>query len=377
MATHQDKTSSDFLMLDNILQYAPDWIYWKDIHSIHLGCNEQFARVAGFNNREEMVGKSDYDCAWGDRAEKYNLDDAEVIQSGKPKINIEDTVLLSNGQEVTVISNKVPLRNSKGEVIGILGIATDITERKKIEKELILAKEKAEAASYVMTEFISNMGHILVTPFSTITGIATMLLYGYADRYLELKPLFEELMHGCAAWEKGYQQVIKATSLAEIEVKIESFSVNQEVEKIESILKPSAGAKNLKLVIRPFKPINQDLIESDILKFHLILIELISNAIKFTEEGKITVSISKDDNCYSIQVADTGIGIPADKSDYIFEQYTMLSRAQKHGADFKGVGAGLFLAKQRAKLIDAKIFVTSTEGKGSIFTLTIPIKPHS
>src|ERR1700744_647164 len=121
-----DKTSSDLLMLDNILQYAPDWIYWKDINSIHLGCNELFAIAAGFKNREEMISKSDYDCAWRDRAAQYNLDDAEVINSGKPKLNIEDAVLVSNGKEVTVISNKVPLRNPEGEIIGVLGIATDI-----------------------------------------------------------------------------------------------------------------------------------------------------------------------------------------------------------------------------------------------------------
>ncbi len=160
-----------------------------------------------------------------------------------------------------------------------------------------------------------------------------------------------------------------------VEVKLESFSVNQELLTIKSILKPSASNKHLKLIIKLVKPSNQALIESDRLKFHLILIEVISNAIKFTEKGQVVVSASKQDGWFTIQVTDTGIGIPADKLDYIFEQYTMLSRAQKYGANFRGVGAGLFLAKQRAKLLDAQILVTSDENKGSTFTLFIPDHP--
>lgn len=140
-------------------------------------------------------------------------------------------------------------------------------------------------------------------------------------------------------------------------------------------MEPLIGSKKLKLIIKPFKPEGQDLIETDRLKFHLIFIELISNAIKFTEKGQITVSISKQDGWFTIKVTDTGIGIPPDKLDFIFQQYTMLSRAQKYGAQFKGVGAGLFLLKQRAKLLDAEILVTSKVGKGSTFTLRIPEHP--
>ncbi|MBA2651066.1 MAG: PAS domain S-box protein, partial [Tatlockia sp.] len=183
-----DKTPSDLLMLDNILQYAPDWIYWKDLNSIHLGCSEQFAIAAGFNNRKEMIGKSDYDCVWRNRASKYTLDDAEVIESGKPKLNIEDTVLLSNGKEVIVISNKVPLRNSNGDIIGILGIATDITERKKMEEDLRVAKIASEAANQAKSEFIANMSHDIRTPLTGIIGM-TQEMFNVAD---DIRPMLEK-----------------------------------------------------------------------------------------------------------------------------------------------------------------------------------------
>ena len=118
-------------LLENIIKYSPDWIYWKDKNSVHLGSNDQFAKAAGFSSHKEMIGKTDHLFPWRDRADKYRLDDQEVIQSGVPKLNIEDKVVIHNGAEVTVISNKVPLRNSKGQVIGVLGIATDITHLKK------------------------------------------------------------------------------------------------------------------------------------------------------------------------------------------------------------------------------------------------------
>lgn len=124
--------------LDNIIRYAPDIIYWKDKNSIYLGGNNQLAIAAGLPNREAIIGKSDYDFPWYKQARKYHLDDKEVIESGIPKLNIEDIVMYEDGNEFIVITNKVPLRNSKNEVIGVLGIATDITKRKKIEEELLL-----------------------------------------------------------------------------------------------------------------------------------------------------------------------------------------------------------------------------------------------
>jgi PAS domain S-box-containing protein len=361
-------------MLDNILQYAPGWIYWKDRNSIHLGCNEQFAIVAGFKNRKEMIGKSDYECAWGNRAHSYNLDDQEVINSGKPKLNIEDIVLLNNGLEVTVISNKVPLRNQNGEIIGILGIATDITERKKMEAVLKTSMEKTEAANYIMTEFIANMGHDLATPISDVISIAH-LLYLYVDEYPEFKEDFEVLMTRSEDCEKVRKHIINATSISNLDVKAETFPISLELLAIESELRPTISSKNLKFIIHPLKPKKEDQIETDRIKFHDVLFDLMSNAINFTEEGQVIVSVLKEGDLFHIKVSDTGIGIPSDKFEYIFQQYTKLSRSNKHGSNFKGVGAGLYLARIRASILNATISVESELNKGSTFTLTIPIHP--
>lgn len=372
--TENKNLLSQISTLDNVIQHAPDMIYWKDKNSIHLGCNDQFAIVAGLN-RHEIVGKSDYDFPWHDQAEKYSRDDKEVIESGAPKLNIEDIMPFKNGKRAVVITNKVPLRHSNGQIIGVLGIATDITERKEAEAELRKAKEKAEAAKYIMTEFISNMGHDLSTPLSDIGSVA-QILNCYAEEYPELQDLFDTLVKRCEACDEVRNRIIKATSIANLEVNYETFSIIQELLALETELRPTISSKKLKLIIHPLKPKKEDVIVTDRSKFSAILRDLLSNAINFTEKGQVTVSVLKEGELFHIKVADTGIGIPSDKFDYIFEQYTKLSRSNTHGATFKGVGAGLYLARIRANILGATISVESEVNKGSTFTLSIPTHPN-
>ena len=177
----------ELYMLDNIIKYAPDMIYWKDKNSIHLGCNDQFAIAAGFENRKDVIGKSDRDFPWRDQAEKYNADDREVIESGEPRLNIEDIMPFKNGKKAIVITNKVPLRNREGKVIGVLGIATDITHQKQIETDLKVAKEAAEAGEQAKTEFIANMSHDIRTPLSGVVGLGNIVEKEVTDPKIKSK----------------------------------------------------------------------------------------------------------------------------------------------------------------------------------------------
>nr|MBA2650669.1 HAMP domain-containing histidine kinase [Tatlockia sp.] len=223
-------------------------------------------------------------------------------------------------------------------------------------------------------EFIANMGHDLATPISDVGSIAQMLSY-YIDDYPEFKELFETLVARSEACEKVRKHILNATSVSNLELKTESFSILQDLLELEKEFRADIDAKNLKLIIHPIKPKRDDLIETDRVKFHAILGDLLSNAINFTEEGQLSITTLKEEGRFHIQVSDTGIGIPADKYDYIFEQYTKLSRSNKYGANFKGVGAGLYLARVRANILGATICIKSELGKGSTFTLSIPAHP--
>lgn len=361
--------------LNAIINNLPGAVYWKDLEGHYLGCNKMVAQMAGYANPHEIIGKTDYDLVWSEFADDWRQLDNKVAKENTT-IQREEKVRLANGEVRTELTFKSPLKNEYDKIVGTIGTSLDITERKKMEKELIQAQKNAEAANFIMTEFISNMGHDLSTPISDVGGIAQLLLC-YGDEYPELKEDFEILAMRSEDCEKVRKHIINATSIANLEIKPKKFSIALMLLALEKELRPTIGSKNLKIVINPWKPKKEDFIVTDPIKFHDILYNLISNAINFTEEGQITLSVIKEDNLFHIEVSDTGIGIPSDKYDYIFEQYTKLSRSNKYGATFKGVGAGLYLAKLRANILNATISVKSEVGKGSTFTLSIPTHPNT
>lgn len=370
---NKNPSNKDSIDLNKIIENLPEIVYWKDKNCVYQGCNKNTAKLLNLPNPDAIIGKTDYDFSWSkERIKKLQEVDFTIIQHGVNSV-VEDIIPVDDIEKI-LLTSKSPLHDNNGNIVGILGISTDITDRKKMEEELHLAKEKAEAANYIMTEFIANMGHDLATPISDVGSIA-QILDCYSDEYPELKELFETLASRANACEAVRKSIITATSISNLAIQPENFSIIQELLALETELRPTIGSKNLALIIHPLKPKKEDSIETDRTKFHEIVYNLISNAINFTEEGQVTISVSKEDNIFHIKVSDTGIGIPTDKFDYIFEQYTKLSRSNKYGATFKGVGAGLYLAKIRANILNATICVESEVNKGSTFTLSIPAHP--
>ncbi len=129
-------------LLQRVLDTIPMPIFWKDLNSNFLGCNQYFANEAGKSSPEELIGKNDYDTPSSAQTEKYRADDAEIMKSGIAKINIEELHIYANGDQGWVRTSKVPLRNVNGEVFGLLGVYEDITERKRAEQELYYEKER-------------------------------------------------------------------------------------------------------------------------------------------------------------------------------------------------------------------------------------------
>ena len=123
-------------IIEGILNAIPVRVFWKDRNLVFLGCNAIFARDAGFADPKEIIGKDDYQMVWRDQAELYRGDDRQIIESGGSKLFIEETQTTPEGKTITLLTSKMPLRNSEGEISGILGTYMDITERKKVEQAL-------------------------------------------------------------------------------------------------------------------------------------------------------------------------------------------------------------------------------------------------
>ncbi|MCF7824683.1 MAG: PAS domain S-box protein [Candidatus Marinimicrobia bacterium] len=138
----EDALRDSKLMVEGIINTVPARIFWKDKNLVYLGCNQMFVLDAGFTHPDEIIGKDDSQMVWYEQAEKYRSDDREVIESGSSKFQIEESQTTPDGNIITLLTSKIPLRDASGEITGILGTYIDITDRKRVEKALRESEEK-------------------------------------------------------------------------------------------------------------------------------------------------------------------------------------------------------------------------------------------
>jgi two-component system aerobic respiration control sensor histidine kinase ArcB len=365
---------SDFVF--ELLKQIPAYIFWKDINSVYLGCNNAFANSMELSPAE-IVGKTDYDLSTTkEESDIFRADDKQVIESKRPKLNIEESQTLPNGQKITLLTNKVPLFDKQKNVIGILGIYYDITERKKKEDELKTAKESAELANQLKHDFIQNMEHDIRTPVAGIYSI----LQSFSDS--ETDPEKKEILtltFNAAKELLDYCNGILDFSKLEsglIPIISKKFNLKKLMDGIISIETPPAKIKNLQLTAE-FSENVPNIIVGDQQRLQRILINLISNGIKFTKEGfiKVTTTVAKKEDkniILQISVEDSGIGMPKEKQSIIYEKFSRLHASNR--GTYKGSGLGLPTVKQLVEELDGEIDVESIPGEGTTFLLTIPFK---
>ncbi len=141
-------------IIEEIINTIPVRVFWKDRNLTYLGCNNLFAQDAGFTSPKEIIGKDDFQLGWYDQAELYRDDDRKVMESGNSKLQIEEPQTTPEGNTITLLTSKIPLRNSVEEIIGVLGIYIDITERKQIESALKTSEERFRTAAETLTDVV-------------------------------------------------------------------------------------------------------------------------------------------------------------------------------------------------------------------------------
>jgi len=274
-------------------------------------------------------------------------------------------------------SNRL-ITNDNNEVIEILSVGNDITDRKKSENllkhtlnELTEAKEKAESADRLKSAFLATMSHELRTPLNSIIGFSGILLQELAG------PLNSEQIKQLTMISSSSDHLLSLINdildLSKIEagqlkLKIENFNVRAAIEKAISAIKPLIEKKNLALEIHIDSRIDSAI--GDIRRVEQILLNLLSNAVKFSEKGSIVIKSSLQDNKVQISIIDSGIGIKEENLDKLFKPFSQIEIGLTR--QYEGTGLGLSICKKLVELMGGSIRVDSQWGKGSDFSFTIP-----
>ena len=365
--------SPNDLALKHILTHLPEHVYWKNKEGQYLGCNLSQAQDLNLANCDDIIGKTDYDLSPKDKADLFWELDNQVLTQGLT-INAEEEII-KNGASRIVLSKKAPLYDEYNQVIGLLGISFDITDRKNMEEELKNAKNTAEAANSSKTEFLTNMRHDIRTPLSGIVGFSELLksesneprIKEYADNLIASSHALLDLM----------DEVLEAVrvSSGEIPMLKRKFNVRHTLEQVIALHQAKAHEKHLNLSLTMDAALPCFVI-GDKIRIHRIALELIGNALNFTDSGHVSVHVAlakKEERklVIKLSVTDSGMGIPKDKQQEIYLQFKRLTPSYQ--GIYKGAGLGLYVIKQFVDELDGEIYVTSESHKGTCFTCLIPL----
>ncbi|HAT7956475.1 TPA: PAS domain-containing protein [Legionella pneumophila] len=363
------------LTLENIVANMPGHVYWKDKNGVYLGCNNRQAQSLGFQFGHEIVGKTDFDLPWGEnKAELFRRNDKLIMETGETQIIEEKSQV--DGKDAIVLSHKSPMVNKEGDILGILGISIDISERKQIERELYRAKEQAEAANQSKTEFLENMRHDIRTPLTGIVGFSEIIKAEAINP--RIKEYADNLMASSHALLHLLDEILEAirVSSGEIPKLKKKFVLKDIVQQALDLNKAKAASKYLTLSLEFDDTIPKYLL-GDSVRIHRVVLELLANALNFTDSGfvKLTAKLEKRHNreiIIRLAVQDSGIGIPKEKQQEIFVHFKRLTPSYQ--GIYKGAGLGLSVIKQFIDDLDGEIYVDSELQKGSTFTCVIPLK---
>ncbi len=365
-------------LIDDLINQLPAAIFWKNTALEFLGCNQLFAQYAGVESPKDIIGKTDYDLPWGQyEGSRYRNDDQIVIQSQQSKLGVEETLTLSNGQNITLLTNKIPLFSKNRCVIGIFGIFQDISARKEIELSLENAKNLAETANHAKTEFIANMSHDIRTPLNGIIGMSLLLTEELQDPLQrQYAQWINESGHQLLNLLNGILDVVATKNVDELDPREEVFELRHFIQDLVQLEYPTVQLKQLDLRIDIDNAIPRFLI-SDRTKLHRILLNLVGNAIKFTSKGHIALEIkllalSNGQAHLLFRVVDTGIGIPDGLQKRVFDRFFRANPSYKSA--YTGQGVGLHIAQLYAQALGSTIRLTSQEGIGTTFYFDLSMK---
>jgi len=365
------------LRLRTLIDSLPDRIFFKDRDGRFIVANNGVAIHTGFLSPKEIIGKTDFNLYPKELAQQYFQDEQTLMEIGIPLLNHEEPSCDQSGQIGWTETNKIPIRNKSGKVVGLVGVSRDITASKKMVQDLMEAKVSAEQANQLKDYFIANLSHEIRTPLNAIIGFSELL-----------KEEIEEVLPGIA--EKYFPIIANSSqrlmrtidlilSLSRLQTGL--FKINPVLMDLDAILnglvqefRLLARSKSLELTYE--NTVGKVVFESDEYCVVHSISNVLDNAIKYTYQGYISVKLYQDNPpSIKLDIQDTGIGIKEEYRQKLFEPFSQEDTSFTR--KFEGIGLGLSITKKMLDAIGARIWVASTKEIGTTFTLQFPLKPEA
>ena len=374
----QEQKQSDQRLRDqqfytrSLIESNIDALMTTDAAGIITDVNKQMEALTGCT-RDELIGAPFKDCFTDpDRAEAG----IKRVLNEKSVTDYELTARARDGKQTVVSYNATTFYDRNRTLQGVFAAARDVTERKRFEQELQLAKAAAESASRTKSDFLASMSHEIRTPMNAIMGIADLLaktsLTPEQDKYVQI---FRRSGDNLLNLINDILDLSKVEA-AQLDLEQTGFLLGDHLEKVIEMVLPRAQEKSLVLRCEITPSVCNDLV-GDPTRLRQVLLNLLGNAIKFTETGQVLLTVEPDQDCavptaLRFTVTDSGIGIADDKLATVFERFAQADSSTTRR--FGGSGLGLTICKRLIELMGGRIWVTSEIGKGSTFGFTVPFE---
>src|SRR6266542_2727566 len=356
----------------SLIESNIDALMTTDPSGIITDVNKQMEALTGCT-RDELIG-APFKKFFTDpeRAEAA----IKLVLSEKKVTDYELTAWARDGRITDVSFTATTFYDRDRTLQGVLAVARDVTERKLVEAELQQAKAAAESASRTKSDFLASMSHEIRTPMNAIIGIADLLaktpLDPEQDKYVQI---FRRAGDNLLNLINDILDLSKVEA-SQLELERTEFSLNDLLEKVTEMVAGRAREKGLALVCEIAPNVPTDLV-GDPTRLRQVLLNLLGNAIKFTESGEVSLRVTPDADssvptALRFTISDTGIGIPGEKLGQVFEPFTQADSSTTRR--FGGSGLGLTISKRLVELMGGRIWVESEVGEGSVFSFAVPFE---
>jgi two-component system, sensor histidine kinase and response regulator len=354
----------------SLVETLPLNVFRKDLQGRFTFANQLFCRTVG-RPLEELLGKTDYDFFPANLALKYREDDRRVIEK-REVLEVVEEHRRPDGLRIHVQVLKTPVYDSRGQVVGTQCVFWDVSDRMRAQEEMQKAKEAAESANRAKSVFLANMSHEIRTPMNAIIGMTELVLEtGLNVEQREYLELVNKSAHSLLGVINDILDFSKVEA-GKLELDVVPFSLRDHLGDTLNTLAPRAYQKGLELICH-VAPAVPDALMGDPVRLSQIIFNLVGNGLKFTDRGEVVVDIqvkseSAGEVWLQFTVSDTGIGVPPDKLDFIFDPFAQAdgSTTRKYG----GTGLGLAIARRLVETMGGSIWVESAPGQGSRFHFT-------